>query len=273
MRLLIVTSFMILLFGCHLTKPLAPLLEMPKVPQLNYQKFQIEYIKTEQEKLSSLQIKSVQLPAHQITKKQTIAFDLSKAEVSYDLARIFNEQFKKINLKPVSDTINTEYKLTLNKITHKIGAQVHFELKNKSRMKGIVDNKLIAKMCDSMDTIISLRLTHTKSGDVVWFAQSEINSSNYPTTPLSFKFNFYEIINNKKQISLFITNHNTEEARIIRAQTPVSIPSYIISTHSSDLVKVSGVCSQTEANDLAEKISQYLIKNLVNKLKISDIYM
>jgi len=271
MRLLIVISLLILLLGCQLTTPLAPLLEMPEEPQLNSQIIKVQYIKTEQENSSSLNIKSVQLPAHKITSKQTIAFDLSKANVEYDLSKIFNEQFKRVDLKPVSDTFNAEYKLTLNKISHKKGTQIHFQLKD--NIKGKVNYTFKNKVCESMDTTISLRLTHTKSGDVVWFAQAEINSSNYPAVPLKFKFNSYEKVNNKKHIISFIKNNNTEEARAMRAHTPIATPSYEISTHSTDLIKVSGVCSQSEVIDLAPKISQHLIKTLVNKLKINDIKM
>jgi hypothetical protein len=122
-----------------------------------------------------------------------------------------------------------------------------------------------------MDTSISLRLTHTQSGDVVWFAQGELNTSEHTIKPLIYQFNLYQDITNKKQVSDFVLNNNTEAARALRAQKEVTIPTYEISTHSTKLVKISGNCSQSEVDALAPKISLQLIKTLVKKLKISDI--
>jgi len=269
MRLSIIISFIFLLVGCQLTTPLAPILNMPQTPKLNSEDIQIQYVQTNKE--PSTQIKSVQLPAHKITTKQTIAFDLSKAKVDYDLAAMFNAQFQQRALLPVVDTTNAEYKLTLNKISHEKGNETHFEIKNKQKLKSIPNKDFTVKTCASLDTTISLRLTHTQSGDVVWFAQGSINSANYPATPLVYKLHLHQEITNKQQVSAFITNNNTEEAREVRANNEVSIPAYNIATLTTDLVKVSGVCSQIEASDLSEKISLHLIKTLVNKLKINDI--
>jgi len=269
MRLSIIISFIFLLLGCQLTTPLAPILMLPQTPKLNSEDIQFQYVQIN--KKSSAQIKSVQLPAHKISKNQTIAFDLSKAKVDYDLAAMFNAQFKQRALLPVVDTANAEYRLTLNKISHKNGNETHFEIKNKQKLKFVPNNDLMTRTCASLDTIISLRLTHTQSGDVVWFAQGSINSANYPAIPLVYKLHVYQEITNKQQISAFITNNNTEAAREIRANNAVSIPAYNIATRTADFVKVSGACSQIEADDLSENISLHLIKTLVNKLKISDI--
>lgn len=272
MRLSIVTSFIFLLAGCQLTTPLAPLLDLPEEPKLTSEDIQVQYITTGSS--DSAQIKSVQLPAHKITKQQTIAFDLSKANVDYDLTEIFSEAFQKASLQPVNDTSNAEYKLTINKLSHKQGIEAHYELKNKQSindLEGINTKTLMTKSCNSMDTTISLRLTHTQSGDVVWFAQASLNTAEQPITPLIYQFNLYQEITNKKQVSAFILKNNTEEARALRAQNEITIPAYEISTRSSELLKVSGSCSQNEVDALAPKISLQLIKTLVNKLKISDI--
>lgn len=269
MRLSIIISFIFLLAGCQLTTPLAPLLTMPEAPELTYEDIQLQYIKTDS--LDSAQIKSVQLPAHKITPQQTIAFDLSKANVNYDLAAIFNEQLQKIALQPVNDGVNAEYKLTLNKLSHKQGLEAHYELKNKQNITDIKNNAFMTKSCHSMDTSISLRLTHTQSGDVVWFAQGELNTSEHTIKPLIYQFNLYQDITNKKQVSVFVLNNNTQAARALRLQKEVTIPTYKISTYSTKLVKISGSCSQSEVDALAPKISLQLIKTLVKKLKINDI--
>jgi len=273
MRLSIVSSFIFLLMGCQLTTPLAPLLSMPKAPELNSENIQIEYTKVEGADSSTAQIKSIQLPAHQINPKQTIAFDLSKAEVNYDLVTIFNEQFKNIGLEPVLDTSKAEYKLTLNKLSQTQGSENQFTIKDKHKIEAFINQDFVSQKCDSIDTKLSLRLTHTQSGDVVWFAQGELNSSEHPNIPLVYQFHFYQEISNQQQVSDFIAKHNTEEARALRVQAEVSIPAYQISNHKSELVKVSGVCSLDETNQLAPKISRHLVKTLVNKLKISDIKM
>ena len=75
--------------------------DLPEEPKLTSEDIQVQYITTGSS--DSAQIKSVQLPAHKITPQQTIAFDLSKANVNYDLVAIFNEEFQKVGLKPVDD--------------------------------------------------------------------------------------------------------------------------------------------------------------------------
>ncbi|SFB91544.1 hypothetical protein [Pseudoalteromonas denitrificans] len=268
MRLMLMICYILLLTGCQLITPPAPLLAMPSKPVLKSKNITLIYKNKHSKAIPETKVKSVQLPAHKITPLQTVELDLSKSPVNYNLRKILKNKLSAKNLSLVQNNAKGDYKLTLNKLTHHSGPKITYQLSNKDALNNDdLQQKYNLKTCASMNSNISFRLTHIKSGDVIWFAQATMNSSQL-LTPLNYHLNIHEKITNKDEIKAFVSANNTQEARIIRAHTPAQLPSYQISNISSKLKKISGACTQEEVDKLTHNSSELLVNILMKKLKV-----
>ena len=83
MRFIVVSLFILLSAGCAITKQPAEPLALPLKPTLKSETYQLEY-KTEH---ASPKVKSVQLPAHKVTRGQIVRITTDKASVTDTLLK------------------------------------------------------------------------------------------------------------------------------------------------------------------------------------------
>ncbi|WP_440053163.1 hypothetical protein ACSLBF_09420 [Pseudoalteromonas sp. T1lg65] len=266
MRFLLATLCVVLLFGCVTTAPMAPELAVPKKPLLTKSVYQITY-STE---VNSARVKSVQLPAHPLTKGNTIYIDAGKVGLTDTLREYFVQSFKNKGLSVVSNS-KADYVLTMQQLDLEFAANKTYALdrpKNPHPYIAELAQKNPAFQCSNIVASVSMRLSHQASSDVVWFAKSSVDSASFQGLPLQFTFTEQEQVANEHEVISFIVSQNTEEARRARATTPVVIPEYVIKTNISPLEKVSGACTQTEVSALTADMQKYLAQNLIEKLNV-----
>ncbi|ATC94020.1 hypothetical protein [Pseudoalteromonas tunicata] len=261
--------FLLSVSGCQLLTEPAPLLTMPNPPKLKSNSYNVRYLAD----ASPLQIKSVQLPARPLVKGQTISLANATIEPSSELFSILNEQFSTLGLSLLSDTtLDSDYRLTLTKLEFIEGDKISYQLQNAANQPNIVQQKFAQQSqysCASVKGTVGIRLTNTKTGNVVWFATASADNTTLGQTELTYQLDWAQIISNKKEVKQFIDEQNTEQARLLRANVPISIPQYQVSETISVPRLISGYCGATDDQAISQRLQTYLLTELINKLNVT----
>lgn len=254
------------LAGCMLTQPLAPKLSLPPKPLLQKSIFQISY----SSELDSARIKSVQLPAHAVKKRDSVYIDTSKVMITDQLHnKLINILSKKGLI--VDNSENTDYRLVIQQADLTYGKDKVYVLNKPSSEHAYIakiSQTMPTKQCSNITASLSMRLTHNQSSDVVWFAKSSVDSAGFQGIPMQYTFTETQRITNEQAVLNFITEQNTDEARQARYHTPVDVPAYSIKSVQTPLVKVAGACTQEEVSALTPKMMFKLTEGLIDKLNV-----
>lgn len=256
------------LSGCQLlTKP-APLLVLPTPPKLTSNSYDIVY----QAESTPLQIQSVQLPARPLLKSQTITLINPTITAQSDLFLTLKELFSSLGLiLQLDKNAHSDYRLTLTKLEFIEGDKINYQLQKNSTHPLLVQQMLTQlnqQTCVSINGTIGIRLTNTKTGNVVWFATASADNTTLGHTELAYKIDWAQIITNKKEIRQFIDEQNTEQARLQRATVPVTIPEYAVAETTSKPRLISGYCKATDEQGISQKLQKYLLTELISKLNV-----
>ncbi|MBQ4831720.1 hypothetical protein J8L70_00525 [Pseudoalteromonas sp. MMG010] len=268
MRLFAILLFILLSVGCTLTKQPAAPLPIPLKPTLKSETYQLTY----QTELSLPKVKSVQLPAHDVSRNQTVFIATDKASVTDKLLEQISDSLTEKHLI-VSEKKNSDYILTIHQLDLNFIDDTNYVLvkpKTPYPLFDTVAKQYPTQQCATLFAKVSMRLTHTASGDVVWFAQSSIDSASFHQEPIVFKFSQEQRITNELEVVTFIHQQNTEEARLARAELTeqVKVPEYKTLSKLSNLTKVQGPCNRTEISALTPMMQYYLSSILIDKIKV-----
>ncbi len=268
MRFLVVSFFFVFVSGCAVVKQPAEPLAMPVKPVLKSQTYQLKY-ETDH---ASPKVKSVQLPAHTIKRNQTVKVVVDRASVTDTLASQISQALNDKQLK-VTTTDNSDYTLTIHQVDLEFIDDAKYTLARPDEPNSLfssVAQQFPSQQCANILAQVSMRLTHKASGDVVWFAKSSINSASFHREPLIYSFNEEKKITNELEVVAFIHKHNTEQARLKRAElkNEVTPPEYKTITKLSSLTKLQGPCTRTEISALTPMMQFYLSSVLVDKIKV-----
>ena len=267
MRLLVVLLFTIISAGCALKPEPAPLLAMPEKPSLKSQRFQIEY-KTEH---AAPKVKSVQLPAHTVNANQTVAIVADKTSVTDTLYAQLTEALNEKQLKVVQNG-QADYTLSIHQLDLELVDDTEYQLVIPEKPLPLFDQvaeQFPTQQCATIQAQVSMRLTHKKTGDVVWFAKSSIDSASFHREPLIYSFEQQQLIKNELEVASFVNEHNTEQARMSRINnTDIVIPQYQTISRMSALTKEQGPCNRTEISALTPMMQYYLTSILIDKIKV-----
>ncbi|KDC53374.1 hypothetical protein [Pseudoalteromonas sp. S3431] len=266
MRFLVVSLFILFLSGCVITKQPAEPLAMPLKPNLKSQTYQLEYETTH----SSPKVKSVQLPAHKVIKNQTVKIISDKASLTDTLLSQISQALNDKALK-VTTKNNSDYVLTIQQLDLSFTDDTKYLIKQPQKPFSFyteVAQQYPIQQCATIFAQVSMRLTHKKSGDIVWFAKSSIDSASFHREPLVYSFNEEQKITNELEVVAFIHQQNTEEARLARLGKEIQIPSYKILSKLSSLTKLTGPCNRTEISALTPMMQFYLSSILIDKIKV-----
>ena len=101
-------------------------------------------------------------------------------------------------------------------------------------------------------------------------AKSSIDSASFHREPLVYSFSEEKKITNELEVVAFIHKHNTEQARLKRAElnSEVTAPAYKTITKLSRLTKLNGPCTRTEISALTPMMQFYLSSILIDKIKV-----
>lgn len=254
------------LVGCQLTPQPAPLMTMPKKPPLKKTVFEVAYTS----QVESARVKSVQLPAHPIRFGDTVSISASKVALTDTLKQFIVAQLKSKGLKVV-DNNQGHYILTIHQIDLDFAKDRIYQLQvsgNKDRLS-ILETLPPQQECKSIIASVSMRLTHQKTSDVVWFAKASIDSGSFVNQPLRFQVVKQQKITNEQTVIEFVEQQNTDEARIQRRSNHVSVPKYQLTDTISPMQKQSGLCNETEISALSPNMHEFLSKLLIEKVNIS----
>ncbi|AOT09159.1 hypothetical protein [Pseudoalteromonas luteoviolacea] len=254
------------LAGCMLSKPLAPKLNVPPKPLLQKSIFQISY----SSELESARIKSVQLPAHAIKKRDSVFIDTSKVTITNELHDKMVSILSKKGLI-VDNNENTDYHLVIQQADLTYGKDKVYVLNKPSSEHPYIakiSQTMPTKQCSNITASLSMRLTHNQSTDVVWFAKSSVDSAGFQGIPMQYTFTETQRISNEQEVLKFITEQNTDEARQARYNSAVNVPDYVVKPVQTPLVKVAGACTQEEVNTLTPKMMAKLTEGLIDKLNV-----
>ncbi|MBD1582274.1 hypothetical protein [Pseudoalteromonas sp. S16_S37] len=266
MRFLLIFFTMALSFGCSLTPKMAPKLNVPSKPILSKEIYQLSY-STE---LDSARIKSVQLPAHPIEKNNTVRIVADKVAMTDTLKSHLEQALQKQGLKVV-EKHGADYVLNIHQLDLTFGPDKTYVLnqpKSSHALYKLVTQKAPSYQCSNIVASVSMRLTHIASSDVIWFAKSSIDSASFQGIPLQFSYTKEQKITNEHDVLAFIVEQNSEQARIARAEEPVTIPQYIVEDVISGPEKSSGACSATEVSALSSAMHQKLSSILIDKINV-----
>lgn len=262
-------SFLVIAFiltGCQLTPQPAPIMTMPKKPPLKKTVFEVAYTSS----VESARVKSVQLPAHPIRFGDSVSISASKVALTDTLKQFIVAQLKSKGLKVVENN-QGHYTLTIHQIDLDFAKDRIYQLQvsgNKDRLS-ILETLPPQQECKSIIASVSMRLTHQKSSDVVWFAKASIDSGSFINQPLRYQVVKEQQIINEQRVIEFIEHQNTQEARIERRSKQINIPKYQIADTISPMQKQSGFCNDTEVSALSPNMHEFLSKLLIDKVNIS----
>jgi len=266
MRLLVVLLFTLISAGCALRPEPAPLLVMPEKPLLQSQRYQIKY-ETDH---AAPKVKSVQLPAHTVSKNQTVTIVADKTSVTDTLYSQISESLVAKQLKVV-DEGQADYTLSIHQLDLELVADTEYTLVKPQKPFPLFDDiaaQFPTKQCATMLGQVSMRLTHKKTGDVVWFAKSSIDSASFHREPLIYSFEQQQMIKNELEVASFIHEQNTEQARLERIDKNIEIPAYQTISRMTALTKEQGPCNRTEISALTPMMQYYLTSILIDKIKV-----
>ncbi|QTH71345.1 hypothetical protein [Pseudoalteromonas xiamenensis] len=256
---------MLLLSGCQLTQKPAPLMAIPKKPPLAKRVYEVAY----NTPVESARVKSVQLPAHPIARGDTVSLSASKVSLTDTLKDFIVSNLTAKGLKIV-DGNQGHYVLTIHQLDLEFAKDRLYQLQvsgNAERLE--VLSSIPQQMeCKSILASVSMRLTHQKSSDVVWFAKASIDSASYQAQPLRFQISKEQQVSNEQQVMEFVESQNTEEARKSRSSTQVKVPKYVVKDVISPLQKQSGACNETEVSALTADMQKQLSKLLIDKINV-----
>ena len=267
MRFLVVSLFILLSAGCAITQqqPAEPL-AMPLKPTLKSQTYKLEY-KTEH---ASPKVKSVQLPAHKVSRNQTVKIITGKASVTDTLLAQISQALSEKQLK-VTTKNDSDYTLSIQQLDLTFKDDIQYSLNQPEQPFSLYTNiaqQYPTQQCAAIFAEVSMRLTHKKSGDVVWFAKSSIDSASFHREPLIYSFNEEQKVTNELEVASFVHQQNTEQARLARLGKEVQIPEYKVLSKLSSLTKLSGPCNRTEVSALTPMMQFYLSSILIDKIKV-----
>jgi PBP1b-binding outer membrane lipoprotein LpoB len=265
-RYILIVLFTFITTACVTApQPAAPL-EMPLKPQLKSQSFQVSY-ETEH---ASPKVKSVQLPAHKITRNQTVRVVADKASVTDTLFKQITDALTTMSLRVVEQG-DSDYTLAIHQLELNFIEDTKYQVQPPVKPYALFDE--IAKLypiqqCATINGEVSMRLIHRASGDVVWFGKSSIDSASFHREPLIFSFSEEQVISNELEVATFVHQQNTEQARLARASQDVNIPSYKTISKMTSLTKLQGPCNRTEVSALTPMMHYYLSSILIDKIKV-----
>lgn len=266
MRFIVVSLFILLSAGCAITKEPAEPLALPLKPTLKSETYQLEY-KTEH---ASPKVKSVQLPAHKVTRGQTVRITTDKASVTDTLLKQITQALNDKGLE-VTDNKSSDYTLAIHQLDLAFTDDTKYALtqpENPYPLFAKVAQQYPTQQCATILAQVSMRITHRTSGDVVWFAKSSIDSASFHREPLLFSFAQEQKITNELEVATFVHQQNTEQARIARAGKEVTVPPFKTITKLSSLTKLQGPCTRTEVSALTPMMQYYLSSILIDKIKV-----
>ncbi len=266
-RILIIAVFIVSTSACVTAPPpIAAPLEMPEKPSLKSQKLQVQY-ETEH---ASPKVKSVQLPAHKVTRNQTVRIVADQASVTDTLFMQISDALKAVNLRVVDQGV-TDYTLSIHQLELNFIDDTKYQITPPAEITPTFDK--VAKLypiqqCATINAQVSMRLTHRASGDVVWFGKSSIDSASFHREPLVYSFVQEQVISNELEVASFIHQQNTEQARMARVNQDLTIPPYKTISKMSNLSKLQGPCNRTEISALTPMMQFYLSSILIDKIKV-----
>lgn len=268
MRFFVVFVFILFFAGCSVTKQPAELLSVPLKPTLKSQSFELNYETTHEPP----KIKSVQLPAHPIRNNQTVKVTIDNASATDTLITHVSKALTNKQLK-VTTNNDSDYILIINQVDLSFtNDSVYTLIKPDGAFEHFftISQQYPTQQCTNILAQVSMRLTHRKSGDVVWFATSSLNSASFHQEPLKFSFTEQKKITNELDVVAFIHQQNTEQARLARANmaSEVLIPKYKTINKLSSLTKLQGPCTRTEISALTPNMQFYLSDILIDKIKV-----
>jgi len=267
MRLFVLLFFALISVGCTLKPEPAPLLTMPKKPSLQSQRFQVEY----QTEHASPKVKSVQLPAHTVSKNQTVMIVADKTSVTDTLYSQLTEALTAKQLKVVAEGAQADYTLSIHQLDLELIEETEYQLVKPKKPISLFDEvakQYPVQQCATILGQVSMRLTHKKTGDVVWFAKSSIDSASFHREPLIYSFEQQQLIKNELEVASFVHEQNSEQARMARVNKDVTIPEYQTITRMDMLKKEQGPCTRTEVSALTPMMQYYLSSILIDKIKV-----
>lgn len=266
MRFLVVSLFILLSGGCAITKQPAELLAMPLKPTLKSQTHKLEY----QTDHASPKVKSVQLPAHKVSRNQTVKIVTDKASVTDTLLSQISQALNEKQLK-VTSKDDSDYTLSIQQLDLTFKDDIQYSLNKPDKpfpLYNDIAQQYPTQQCAAIFAQVSMRLTHKQSGDVVWFAKSSIDSASFHREPLIYSFSEVQKITNELEVVAFIHQQNTEEARLARLGKEIPIPEYKTLSTLASFTKLSGPCNRTEVSALTPMIQFYLSSILIDKIKV-----
>ncbi|MFC3032236.1 hypothetical protein ACFOEE_06885 [Pseudoalteromonas fenneropenaei] len=256
---------LVLIAGCQITKEPAPLLATPKKPLLAKQVYEVTYV-TQKE---SARVKSVQLPAHPIAEADTVRIVANKVSLTDTLAQQIAVALQAKGLK-VQDDEKSHYVLTIHQLDLDFAKDKSYQLQisgNKDRL-AVLARLPQQQQCKSIVASVSMRLTHQKSSDVVWFAKASIDSASFQNQPLRYQLTKQQKVTNEQEVIQFVQDQNTDEARLMRTEQTVTIPKYKVVESVSELEKTSGACTETEVSALVPMMQKHLSDILIEKIAV-----
>lgn len=265
-RYILIVLFTFITTACVTApEPAAPL-EMPLKPQLKSQSFQVSY-ETEH---ASPKVKSVQLPAHKITRNQTVKVVADKASVTDTLFKQITDALTTMNLRVIEQG-DSDYTLAIHQLELNFIEDTKYQVQPPIKSYALFDE--IAKLypiqqCATINAEVSMRLIHRASKDVVWFGKSSIDSASFHREPLVYIFSEEQVISNELEVATFIHQQNTDQARLARVNQEISIPSYKTISKMTSLTKLQGPCNRTEVSALTPMMHYYLSSILIDKIKV-----
>ncbi|WP_404340598.1 hypothetical protein [Pseudoalteromonas mariniglutinosa] len=266
MRFLVVLMFTFISAGCALKPEPAALLAMPEKPSLQKQRFVLEYYTDH----AAPKVKSVQLPAHNVNRHQTVKIIADKTSVTDTLFTQITEALNTKQLK-VTKGDEADYILSIHQLDLDFVNDTKYKLvtpKSADPLFKKVAAQHATQQCATIQAQVSMRLTHKASGDVVWFAKSAIDSASFHREPLLYSFEQQQAITNELEVATFIHQQNTEQARLARANKTISVPQYKTISRMTSLTKQQGPCSRTEVSALTPMMQYYLTSILIDKIKV-----
>lgn len=246
--------------------PIAAPLTMPQKPLLKSHSYQIQYI-TEH---ASPKVKSVQLPAHTVSRNQTVTIIADQASVTDTLYKQISDALTALNLRVVEQG-NSDYTLSVHQLDLNFIDDTKYQIQAPSSLDATYEKVALlypSQQCSTINAQVSMRLTHKKSGDVVWFGKSSIDSASFHREPLVYSLVHEQLISNELEIASFIHQQNTEQARIARTNQDVNVPAYKVISKMSKLSKIQGPCNRTEISALTPMMQFYLTSILIDKIKV-----
>lgn len=244
----------------------AKMVAMPKKPTLSERTYVLQY----QYPHESARVKSVQLPAHPITKGQAVVINSDKVSLTNRLKNRLVSILTEKQLVVIKDVKQADYVLTINQLDISEEADAEFSLANGEILN---DPSLLEayamQTCKNISGSVNMKLTHTSSKDVVWFAKSSISTASFERNPLRYQLKITEYIDNAEEVAQFVSEQNSEQAIAARGdKAPPTAPSYQVRSEQTDLSKMSGSCDASEVSALVPELHYYLSGILLEKINV-----